>query len=132
MIEGPAGGPEPGRRFESRGGLMRVIDAGPNPGHRPPFEVDGGLRVPPADLPARVEALRTGLAGVPGVCFTEVELIDPAVLSPLHDPGYVAFLHDTCAELAAARTPDREPALYPSVFPFRPGQRARVPKARMG
>lgn len=111
---------------------MRVIDAGPSPGHRPPFEVAGGLHVPPADLPARVEALRAGLAGVPGLHFTEVEPIDPAAVCPLHDPGYVAFLRDTCAELAAARTPDREPALYPSVFPFRAGQHARIPKARMG
>ena len=111
---------------------MRVFDAGPNPGHRPPFEVDGGLHVPPVDQPARVEALRAGLAGLPGLSFAPVELIDPARLSPLHDPGYVAFLRDTCAELAAARTPDREPALYPSVFPFRPGQQARLPKARMG
>ena len=44
---------------------MQVFDAGPNPAHRPPFEVDGGLHVPPADLPARVAALRAGLAGVP-------------------------------------------------------------------
>ena len=106
---------------------MRVIDAGPNAGHRPPFEVDGGLHIAPSDLPARVEALRAGLAGVPGLHFTEVELIEPAGLSPLHDPGYVAFLRDTCAELVATRAPDREPALYPSVFPFRPGQHARVP-----
>jgi len=111
---------------------MRVIDAGPNAGHRPPFEVDGGRHVPPFDVPDRVAAIRAGLAAVPGLQFTDVELIDPSALSPLHDPGYVAFLRDACAELAAARTPDREPAVYPSVFPYRSGQHARTPKARIG
>ena len=111
---------------------MRVIDAGPNPGHWIPFEVDGGLHVPPSDRPDRVEAVRAGLAAVSGLHFAEAEPVDPALLSPLHDAGYVAFLRDTCAELAATRTPDREPALYPSVFPFRPGQHARIPKARIG
>ena len=111
---------------------MLVIDAGPNPGHRPPFELDGGLRVPPSDVPERVDALRAGLAGLPGVRFADVAVLDPAALSPLHDPVYVAFLRETCAGLAAARLPDREPALYPSVFPYRPGQRGRSPRARMG
>jgi acetoin utilization deacetylase AcuC-like enzyme len=107
---------------------MRVIDAGPNPGHRPPFEVDGGVLVPPADGPARVDAIRAGLAAVPGLYLTEPKLIDPSALSPLHDPGYVAFLRDSCAELAAAGAP----ALYPSVFPYRPGQHAHLLKARFG
>lgn len=107
---------------------MRVIDAGPNPGHRPPFEVDGGCVGPPSDVPARIDALRTGLSGVPGLHFAEPALLDPAALAPLHDPGYVVFLRDGCAELAAAGTP----ALLPSVFPYRPGQHARVLKARYG
>jgi acetoin utilization deacetylase AcuC-like enzyme len=111
---------------------MRVINAGPNAGHRPPFEVDGGLHTPPSDVPARVDALRAGLAGLPGLQFVDVELLDPADLSPLHDPTYVAFLRDTCAELAVAHSPDREPALYPSIFPFRSDQHARTLKARIG
>lgn len=111
---------------------MRVIDAGPNLGHCPPFEVNGGAQVPPSDVPARVDALRASLRGLPGLQFVTPEAIDPVALSPLHDPGYVEFLRDTCTELAAARTPDREPALYPSVFPYQPGQRARISKARFG
>jgi acetoin utilization deacetylase AcuC-like enzyme len=111
---------------------VRVFDAGPNSGHRPPFEVDGGLRVPPSDVPERVEVLRAGLASVPEVRFEEPTLLDPAALSPLHDAGYIAFLREACAELAAARTPDRQPALYPSVFPYRSGQRGRCLRARMG
>ena len=107
---------------------MRVFDAGPNPGHRPPFEIDGGLQAPPSDVPERVDAIRAGLAAVPGLCFEDVTLLDPAVLSPVHDTAYVTFLREACAGLTAAR----EPALYPSVFPYRPGQHGRSLRARMG
>ena len=111
---------------------MRVLSAGPNRGHRPPFEVEGGAVVPPAEVPDRVPALLAGLATVPGVRVEDVRLVDPAEVRTVHDAGYVAFLQEACAELADARQPDREPALYPSVFPYRADLVGRSLKARMG
>jgi acetoin utilization deacetylase AcuC-like enzyme len=111
---------------------MLVLTTGPNPGHRPPFEVDAGAVTPPSEVPDRVPALLSGLSAVPSVRIAAAEPIDPAALSPLHDPGYVAFLREMCAELAGSQQPDAEPALYPSVFPYGPGQRGRGRKARFG
>jgi acetoin utilization deacetylase AcuC-like enzyme len=111
---------------------MLVLSTGPNAGHRPPFEMDAGAVTPPSEVPDRVPALLGGLATLPGLRRLDAEPIDPSVLSPLHDPDYVAFLREACAELSAAAEPDREPALYPTVFPYRAGQRGRGLKARMG
>lgn len=111
---------------------MLVLGTGPNPGHRPPFEIDAGVVTPPSEVPERVSALLGGLSALPGVRVAEAELIHPSVMSPLHDAAYVAFLRDACAELAAAGKADGEPALYPSVFPYRVGQRGRSLKARYG
>ena len=107
---------------------MLVLTAGSNAGHAPPFEVDGGHPTPPADVPARIEAIRFGLAQVTGVRFQGVEPIDVAKLSPLHDPEYVAFLEQSCNDLRAGC----EAVLFPSVFPYRPGQRGRSRKGRLG
>jgi acetoin utilization deacetylase AcuC-like enzyme len=109
-----------------------VLSTGSNAAHRPPFELDAGAVSPPSEVPDRVPAILGGLAGVPGVRVADIPSIDPALLSPLHDAGYVAFLREACAELAAAGQPYREPALYPCVFPYRAGQRARDLKARLG
>ncbi|HKB06339.1 MAG TPA: hypothetical protein VKD90_29360, partial [Gemmataceae bacterium] len=111
---------------------MLVVSTGPNAGHRPPFELDAGTVTPASEVPDRVPAILSGLTAVPGVRVVDAARIDPSVLSPLHDPDYVAFLREACAELTAAAEPDREPALYPSVFPYRAGRLGGGLKARMG
>lgn len=111
---------------------MLVLTAGANPEHAPPFEVDGGRHVPAADVPARIDAIRFGLSRVAGVRFQTGETIDPADLSPLHDADYVRFLRKTCNDLKAASRSGGESMLFPSVYPYRPGQRGRSPKARLG
>ena len=111
---------------------MLVINAGPNDGHRPPFEIDGGVMVPPSEVPERVPAILRGLQGMAGVRVEEVELVEPTEMTVLHAPEYVDFLRETCAELRAARRSDGEAALFPSVFPYGPGLRARGRKAQIG
>jgi acetoin utilization deacetylase AcuC-like enzyme len=108
---------------------MLVISAGPNAGHRPPFEVEGGELVPSQDVPDRVPAL---LSGLTDQRIEEVRTAEIADLMAVHDLGYVTFLREACAALTLARQGDREPVLYPSVFPYRPGLAGRSLKARMG
>jgi acetoin utilization deacetylase AcuC-like enzyme len=107
---------------------MLVLCPGSNSDHAPPFEVDGGRVAPPADVPARIDAIRFGLSQVPGVRFRGVEPIDVAELSAIHHPGYIAFLEQTCRELQA----DTGAVLFPSVFPYRVGQSGRSRKGRLG
>jgi acetoin utilization deacetylase AcuC-like enzyme len=111
---------------------MLVLCPGSNSDHAPPFEVDGGRSVPPADVPARIDAIRFGLARVSGVRFGEVDPIDVAELTRLHDPEYVAFLEQTCNELRAGPDSGTQVALFPSVFPYRAGQHGHSLKGRLG
>ena len=111
---------------------MLVINAGANAGHRPPFEFDGEVLIPPSDVADRVSAILSGLKGLAGVRVEEVTPASPADVTVLHDPRYVAFLRDACLELSAGYRADFEPALFASVFPYQPGQRARTLIARMG
>ncbi len=107
---------------------MLVLTAGPNADHAPPYELDDGRMVAPMDVPGRFEAIRAGLAQLPKVRFEPVEPLDPTVLVSLHDAGYVAFLRETCLELAA----NNSMHLFPSIFPYI--DRVSVPnrKARFG
>jgi acetoin utilization deacetylase AcuC-like enzyme len=111
---------------------MLVINAGPNDRHRPPFELDGGVIVPPSEVPERVPAILRGLQGIAGVRIEEVVPVESSEMTALHAPEYVEFLRETCAELHAARRPEAEAALFPSVFPYQPGQRAHGRKAQIG
>src|SRR5262245_48793467 len=104
---------------------MLVISAGPNVGHRPPFEFDGEVLIPSSDVPDRINAVLTGLKSVPGVSTEDVNPAVEAEVTVLHDPGYIAFLREGCAELSAAYRADFEPALFASIFPNQPGQRGR-------
>ncbi|HVK12729.1 MAG TPA: histone deacetylase family protein [Gemmataceae bacterium] len=110
---------------------MLVLDAGPNADHAPPFEVDGGRVMPPTEVPARMDAIRHGLARVPATRFEKPSPHGRAT-AWLHDLDYRAFLRETCDELR--RSPADRPLdpLFPSVFPYRAGQTGMSLKGRLG
>ncbi|MBN9517317.1 histone deacetylase family protein [bacterium] len=104
---------------------VRVICNPVHAAHVPPHEVDNGVVVPPWEVPARYDAIRAALAARGGFAFEDAPQLAEDVVCGLHDPGYVAYLRDTSAALAAGEW------VMPSVFPFAPGA-ARGEKARRG
>jgi acetoin utilization deacetylase AcuC-like enzyme len=111
---------------------MLVLCPGSNSDHVPPFEVDGGRPAPPADVPARIDTIRFGLARVSGIRFGGVDPIDVAELTRLHDPGYLSFLERTCNQLRHGSESSPASVLFPSVFPYRAGQHGRSLKGLLG
>jgi acetoin utilization deacetylase AcuC-like enzyme len=105
---------------------MRVILNPRHAGHAPPHEVDNGTVSTAWEAPRRFDAIRAVLEARGGFTFEDAPIPEAAVTG-LHDPGYVAYLRETSAELRATGG-----AVFPSVFPFGPQPRARGPTARRG
>lgn len=74
-------------------------------GHDPAFEVNAGQAVtPPWERPQRIDALRSGLRGLPHQHRPAVAHADAAVTA-VHDPGLIAHLRDGYAAWRAAGLP---------------------------
>ena len=110
---------------------MVVYSAGPNECHSPPYEIDGGERVPPADVSARIDAILRGLLQLPSIDIREAASVSIDRLLTVHAPDYVEFLRGTCKELSR-RTSNERGTLFGSVFPFREGQIGRNHRSLMG
>jgi len=110
---------------------MRVIVNPQHPRHAPPQEVEDGAVIPCYECPPRLAAIRAALEAAGGFTFEEPELVAEEALVRLHDPGYVAYLRETSAELRRARgaTPK---ARWPTVFPYGPRPRATGERALRG
>lgn len=110
---------------------MRVVVNPRHSDHVPPYEVDNGAIVPAWEVSARVDAIRHALEARGGFVFEEAPPAPDGALLELHDPGYVAYLRETGAELARVRDSSSR-FVMPSVFPFGPSPQPRGRRAARG
>lgn len=110
---------------------MRVILNPKHELHAPPVEVENGAVIPCYESPGRLTAIRAALEEASGYSFEEPPIIADEVITTVHDPAYITYLRETCAELRRARgsTPKVQ---WPTVFPYGPHPRAAGNRALRG
>ncbi len=110
---------------------MRVILNPKHDAHAPPNEIENGIVIPCYECPARLTAIRTTLEAVGGHTFEEPPTCSEEAVATIHDPGYIAYLRETSAEIRRSRgsTPKVQ---WPTVFPYGPNPRAAGNRALRG
>lgn len=83
--------------------------------HRPPSEIFNGNRDAHAEVPSRIERIKDALAQIPGVEFSPLQRFPVQWLKALHNHRYIAYL-------SRCSTTGSNAYVYPSVFPYAPGQ----------
>src|SRR5476651_1289617 len=85
--------------------------------HDPAGEIWIGQRTPGTELPARVDAIRSVLAGA-DARFVDAVPHDDTLLLAVHDPRFVEYLATAWAEWEAAGLPETHDAdrVVPYVF----------------
>lgn len=83
--------------------------------HRPPNEIFNGNRDPHAEVPERIEHIRTSLESIHGVRIGLPQRFPISWIERVHDHDYVDYLADAGRMAGSAYT-------YPSVFPYQPHQ----------
>lgn len=86
--------------------------------HRPPNEIFNGNRDAHAEVPERIERIKTALSEIDGLRFILPRRFPRSWIERVHDPLYINYLAES-GRLAVNQY------VYPSVFPYGVGQRTR-------
>jgi acetoin utilization deacetylase AcuC-like enzyme len=79
--------------------------------HRPPNEIFNGNRDPFAEVPERIEHIKSALSTIEGVRFLLPQRFPLSWIERVHDRRYVSYLAEAGRSAGATYT-------YPSVFPY--------------
>ena len=93
--------------------------------HRPPNEIFNGNRDPHAEVPERIEHIKSSLQEVSGLRWVLPRRFPLSWIQRVHDPLYVDYLADAGREAGSAY-------VYPSVFPYQRDQYAKHPVGKRG
>ncbi|MBA4187598.1 MAG: histone deacetylase family protein [Planctomycetaceae bacterium] len=110
---------------------MRVILNTKHDAHIPPGEFENGEIIPCYERPERLTTIRTALEVAGGHTFEEPPACSEEAVLTVHNPGYVAYLRETAAEIRRSRgsTPKVQ---WPTVFPYGVNPRATGNRALRG
>lgn len=93
--------------------------------HRPPVEIVNGNRDPHADVPERIEQIKSALESLAGVRCVLPRRFPRSWIERVHDTSYIDYL------TASGRLAGNE-YVYPSVFPYGFGQQTKQDIGKRG